>query len=201
MFRASTSQDFPAIMASACSSHLFYVGVNFVVRYHLFLSSTPRFESPSRASSALPPAPQSPGYARADYCQHMDRNRNPGAGNRAGPALEAGTWSTRLQPPGEMFFRGSDELGRDIFSRVLWGARITIPAGLAVIVIGSTLGVVIGAVAGYAGHLIDEGLMRPDRAIHGFPLHHSGDGCHRRAGSRYTKRSNRAGRRLVAPLR
>ena len=65
---------------------------------------------------------------------------------------------------------GSDELGRDIFSRVLWGSRITIPAGLAVIIIGSTLGVIIGAVAGYAGGVIDELLMRLTELFMAFPF-------------------------------
>ncbi len=76
----------------------------------------------------------------------------------------------RLQPPGEQFFMGTDELGRDIFSRVLWGSRITIPAGLAVIIIGSTVGVIIGAVAGYAGYLIDETLMRVTELFMAFPF-------------------------------
>ena len=76
----------------------------------------------------------------------------------------------RLQAPGALFFMGSDELGRDIFSRVLWGSRITIPAGLAVIAIGSTFGVIIGAVAGYAGGLIDELLMRLTELFMAFPF-------------------------------
>ncbi len=76
----------------------------------------------------------------------------------------------RLQAPGELFFMGSDELGRDIFSRVLWGSRITIPAGLSVIVIGSTLGVIIGAIAGYAGGLVDESLMRLTELFMAFPF-------------------------------
>ncbi|MCY3797118.1 MAG: ABC transporter permease [Chloroflexi bacterium] len=76
----------------------------------------------------------------------------------------------RLQAPGELFFMGSDELGRDIFSRVLWGSRITIPAGLSVIVIGSTLGVIIGAVAGYAGGVVDELLMRLTELFMAFPF-------------------------------
>ena len=76
----------------------------------------------------------------------------------------------RLQAPGEQFFMGTDELGRDIFSRVLWGSRITIPAGLAVIIMGSTVGVIIGAVAGYAGYLIDEALMRLTELFMAFPF-------------------------------
>ena len=76
----------------------------------------------------------------------------------------------RLQAPGDKFLMGSDELGRDIFSRVLWGSRITIPAGLAVIIIGSALGVIIGAVAGYAGGLVDEVLMRLTELFMAFPF-------------------------------
>ncbi len=76
----------------------------------------------------------------------------------------------RLASPGKQFFMGTDELGRDIFSRVLWGSRITIPAGLAVIVIGSTLGVIIGAVAGYAGGIVDELLMRLTELFMAFPF-------------------------------
>ncbi len=78
--------------------------------------------------------------------------------------------ANRLQAPNALFFMGSDELGRDIFSRVLWGSRITIPAGLAVIIIGSSLGVIIGAVAGYAGGLVDELLMRLTELFMAFPF-------------------------------
>ena len=76
----------------------------------------------------------------------------------------------RFSSPTGKYPFGTDELGRDIFSRVLWGARITIPAGLAVIIMGSTLGVVIGAVAGYAGYLIDESLMRLTELFMAFPF-------------------------------
>ena len=76
----------------------------------------------------------------------------------------------RLGAPSAQFAMGSDELGRDIFSRVLWGSRITIPAGLAVIVIGSSLGVIVGAVAGYAGGIVDELLMRLTELFMAFPF-------------------------------
>ena len=78
--------------------------------------------------------------------------------------------ANRLQAPSALFLMGSDELGRDIFSRVLWGSRITIPAGMAVTVMGSTLGVIIGAIAGYAGGLIDEVLMRITELFMAFPF-------------------------------
>ena len=75
----------------------------------------------------------------------------------------------RLQTPNNAYLMGTDELGRDIFSRVLWGARITIPASLAVVVIGSLLGIVIGALSGYIGGLVDEVMMRVTELFMAFP--------------------------------
>ena len=75
----------------------------------------------------------------------------------------------RLQAPNADYLMGTDELGRDIFSRVLWGARITIPAGLAVVVIGSLLGIAIGALTGYVGGLVDELIMRVIDLFMAFP--------------------------------
>ncbi len=58
---------------------------------------------------------------------------------------------------------------RDMFSRVLYGGRITIPAGVMVIVIGSVIGTIVGAVAGYVGGLWDELLMRLTELFMAFP--------------------------------
>lgn len=77
--------------------------------------------------------------------------------------------SVRLTAPNDIYAFGTDELGRDIFSRVLWGGRITIPAGFAVIVIGSVIGILVGAVAGYVGGLWDELLMRITELFMAFP--------------------------------
>lgn len=77
--------------------------------------------------------------------------------------------SNRLQPPGEMSLMGTDELGRDIFSRVLYGGRITIPAALAVVIVVSIVGTLIGAFAGYRGGLSDEVLMRVTELFMAFP--------------------------------
>jgi peptide/nickel transport system permease protein len=75
----------------------------------------------------------------------------------------------RLSPPNEVHRMGTDELGRDIFSRVLYGGRITMTAGFAVISIGSVLGTVVGALAGYLGGLWDELLMRITELFFAFP--------------------------------
>jgi peptide/nickel transport system permease protein len=75
----------------------------------------------------------------------------------------------RLQAPNTVYLLGTDELGRDILSRVLYGARITIPAGLAVIVIDGVLGWLIGAVAGFLGGWADEVMMRVTELFMAFP--------------------------------
>ena len=75
----------------------------------------------------------------------------------------------RLQPSNETYILGTDELGRDIFSRLLYGGRITIPAALMVVVIDSILGTIIGAFAGYVGGIWDETLMRITELFMAFP--------------------------------
>jgi peptide/nickel transport system permease protein len=75
----------------------------------------------------------------------------------------------RLQPPSAEHLFGTDELGRDIFTRVLYGGRITMPAGAAVIVVGALIGTLVGAVAGYLGGLADEALMRITELFMSFP--------------------------------
>jgi peptide/nickel transport system permease protein len=75
----------------------------------------------------------------------------------------------RLQPPSAAHLFGTDEAGRDNFSRIVYGARITIPAALGVIVIATLVGSAFGAVAGYAGGRVDEILMRVVDVVLAFP--------------------------------
>ena len=75
----------------------------------------------------------------------------------------------RLQPPNEVNRLGTDELGRDVLSRVLYGGRITIPAGLAVVIVNSVMGWLIGAVAGFVGRVWDEVMMRVTELFMAFP--------------------------------
>jgi len=55
---------------------------------------------------------------------------------------------------------GTDQLGRDILSRLIYGARISMAVGLAAVLISGSLGVAAGVTAGFYGGLVDEGLMR-----------------------------------------
>jgi len=64
---------------------------------------------------------------------------------------------------------GTDELGRDVFSRVLYGGRITIPAALVVVMVVGTFGTCLGAIAGYRGGLVDELMMRVTELFMAFP--------------------------------
>ena len=76
---------------------------------------------------------------------------------------------SRLQPPGGDHAFGTDQLGRDVLTRVIYGGRISLPAGLLVIVFATTLGTLVGAVAGYAGGMWDELLMRVTEVFMAFP--------------------------------
>jgi peptide/nickel transport system permease protein len=77
--------------------------------------------------------------------------------------------SNRLSPPNTIYKLGTDELGRDILSRVIYGARITFPAGLVVILLDGIIGWLIGAVAGFAGGIADEIMMRLTELFMAFP--------------------------------
>jgi peptide/nickel transport system permease protein len=75
-----------------------------------------------------------------------------------------------LQPPGRSHPFGTDELGRDVFSRVVYGARTSIPAALAVILCGSTIGTGLGALAGFVGGMVDEVILRITDMVLAFPI-------------------------------
>ncbi|GIV83128.1 MAG: cytochrome c550 [Candidatus Roseilinea sp.] len=77
--------------------------------------------------------------------------------------------ANRLKPPNAQHVFGTDELGRDIFSRVLYGARVSLPVALAVVAMSGALGVLLGAIAGYTGGLLDESIMRVADAVLAFP--------------------------------
>mgnify|MGYP000258783714 FL=1 len=66
----------------------------------------------------------------------------------------------RLQGPSAAHWFGTDELGRDIFSRILYGARISLTVGLIAVSISCVAGCALGAIAGYYGGILDTVIMR-----------------------------------------
>lgn len=75
----------------------------------------------------------------------------------------------KFMEPGWKHLMGTDNFGRDIFSRVLEGLKTTVLIAISVTVIGSFFGVLLGAVTGYFGGLLDEILMRVNDALAAFP--------------------------------
>jgi peptide/nickel transport system permease protein len=75
----------------------------------------------------------------------------------------------RLSPPSAAHWLGADELGRDIWSRLLYGGRITLGMVVAVVLMVAPLGLIVGTAAGYLGGLADAVLMRITDVFLAFP--------------------------------
>ena len=74
----------------------------------------------------------------------------------------------KFRPPGQDFVFGTDNFGRSLWSRVVWGAQLSMFIGTSVVVINAVFGTLIGALAGYFRWL-DNGLMRVNDALMAFP--------------------------------
>lgn len=75
----------------------------------------------------------------------------------------------KLTPPGPKYYFGTDNIGRDIFSRVIFGTRKSVLVGIGIVVIALFIGVPLGLVAGYFGGKIDELIMRISDGFLAFP--------------------------------
>jgi peptide/nickel transport system permease protein len=75
----------------------------------------------------------------------------------------------RLAPPSAAHWFGTDEVGRDIFSRILYGARISVGVGLASVLLSALVGTIIGSFAGYWGRWADQIIMRTMDILLAFP--------------------------------
>ncbi len=84
------------------------------------------------------------------------------------PPLEQDIMS-RLAPPNRSHWLGTDPLGRDILSRILYGARLSIPVGVAAVILAALLGTLLGGAAGFLGGLVDEIVMRLTDLMLAFP--------------------------------
>jgi peptide/nickel transport system permease protein len=91
----------------------------------------------------------------------------------------AAPWITNIDPtklsmrnkflaPGEAYIFGTDNLGRSLFSRTVWGAQLSVIIGVSVVALNAVFGTLLGAVAGYFRSL-DNGLMRINDALMAFP--------------------------------
>lgn len=75
-----------------------------------------------------------------------------------------------LSGPSSQHWFGTDELGRDVFSRVIYGSRIAVIVGLTSVMLAVTIGIILGAIAGYFGRAFDAVIMRTADVFFAFPL-------------------------------
>jgi peptide/nickel transport system permease protein len=66
----------------------------------------------------------------------------------------------RLKPPGREHILGTDSLGRDVLSRLIWGGRVSLKVGFVAVGLATAIGLALGAAAGYYGGLVDGAVMR-----------------------------------------
>jgi peptide/nickel transport system permease protein len=76
------------------------------------------------------------------------------------PNAQVGQLATNPAGPGEGHLMGLDEQGRDLFSRVVYGARLSLLVGVVSVAVGLALGLLLGSLAGYLGGWIDTAIMR-----------------------------------------
>jgi peptide/nickel transport system permease protein len=79
------------------------------------------------------------------------------------------TITHRLMPPSAEYLLGTDELGRDILSRVIYGARISLYVGFLAVLLGTTLGAILGVISAYRGGRTDMYLQRVMDVLLAFP--------------------------------
>lgn len=77
--------------------------------------------------------------------------------------------AVKLQPPSSTYWFGTDELGRDILSRIMSGAKYSLGVAFIILSIAVLVGTFVGLIAGYAGSIVDELLMRVTDLFLAFP--------------------------------
>ena len=82
---------------------------------------------------------------------------------------QAADYNSLLQPPSAAHWWGTDEFGRDVFSRLMVGARLSLSVALTAVTIGTALGVILGLLAGFYGGWIEALVMRGSDILFSFP--------------------------------
>jgi len=78
--------------------------------------------------------------------------------------------SRGIQPPSKQFILGTDEAGRDLLTRLIYGSRVSLTVGLIVVGIAGSIGTVMGAISGYFGGIVDQIIMRIVDVLFAFPF-------------------------------
>lgn len=82
----------------------------------------------------------------------------------------ATSWTAIRKPPGADYWMGTDDLGRDVFARMIWGAQASLMAGIFSVVIAVAIGVPFGLLAGYFGGWVDMVISRVTDAFLALPF-------------------------------
>ena len=90
-------------------------------------------------------------------------------GDLIAPADPLAQDAPRFEPPSAAHWFGTDGLGRDVLSRVILGARVTIPLAVLLVIMAMTIGAVLGSIAGYFAGLLDGTIMRISDLVFAFP--------------------------------
>jgi peptide/nickel transport system permease protein len=78
-------------------------------------------------------------------------------------------WYEIMKPPSSEHFFGTDDMGGDVFSRIMWGSRVSLSVGFVVVISAIIIGSIVGGISGYFGGIIDELVMRVTDIFLAFP--------------------------------
>ena len=164
--QAIAARDFPVVQAAVLLLAVTFVGINLAHR-HALRGPGPedpprvrrRWRELRRARLALPGAAVVCAFAVAALLAPWLAPDDPTRANLANV----------LARPSTAHLLGTDELGRDVFSRIVHGARLSMLEGLFAVALAAMLGVPLGLVAGYAGGAVDTVIMRFVDVLLAFP--------------------------------
>ena len=107
----------------------------------------------------------------------------------------------RLAPPSLAHWFGTDELGRDIYARILYGGRVTLGMVVAVVLLVAPVGLAVGSIAGYLGRHRGPRADARHRRLPGVSAPRAGAGLRRRAEARHHQRGDRHRADRLAAIR